>query len=694
MKHFIQLFIVSIMLSVSTIWCLLAYAEVYGDYLYTIEDGTAIIDKYQGIKEYLTLPEQINGYPVVATGLSTFEDCTSLRTIKFPAGFKRLGTQAFWKCTHLENVILPETLESIGDNVFYKCESLNEINFPDNIAYIGSNTFNECPAILYSHINSKTATSLGWHWYSFIDKNYRGLVLKYKEGKSDQLYLISTDETLSELIIPNSVVGLELFAIKNDEAKLICDANSTAAKAISEQVHSFVEKDNPSIFLRWKRLTGTDTYELAVTGVDKTVETISIPDTVKIIDDYSFMNCSVLHSVTIPNTVNSIGTYAFAHCKNLKKLFIPNSVTRIGDNALTSYYSPTVYCYEYSYAESWARQHGFDVFLLDGKPFEQIGSVSLPADKTIPLGKATALVPDIFPKTADLSIEWSSSNPEVATIDNNGIVSPNHTGETTITLKVNSLSAQMRLTVVIPASSFSLPEKLYVEAKSTASLPAPEVTPSNAFLDLDWSIADTVYASITSTGYIESYAIGETTLTATDTLTGLTQTAAICIIAPVSTLTVSPESLSLIPYEASQLSVNSVSQGIPISTLAVTYQSENPAVATVNANGRIQAITPGNTRIIVQTASGLASVATVTVKPANIIHLPSALKTVSENAFKGTQAEIYVLPDGVQSIEDGAFTNLTKARLIVVPNDMTDISPSVFENTPAKFIYPDGTPIQ
>ena len=64
---------------------------------------------------------------------------------------------------------------------------------------------------------------------------------------------------------------------------------------------------------------------------------VTIPNSVTIIEPSVFGYCSGLTSVTIPNSVTTIGSYAFSHCHSLAFVSIPSSVTKIG-------YSTFSYC--------------------------------------------------------------------------------------------------------------------------------------------------------------------------------------------------------------------------------------------------------------------------------------------------------------------------------------------------------------
>ena len=109
---------------------------------------------------------------------------------------------------------------------------------------------------------------------------------------------------------------------------------------------------------------------------------ITIPNSVTSIGDYTFYGCSGLTSITIPNSVTSIGDYAFSYCIELTSVTIPNSVTSIGDSAFKDCSRLTSIYYAGDVA-SWCGISGLDNLMrrdqtlyIDGK--ELTGDLVIP----------------------------------------------------------------------------------------------------------------------------------------------------------------------------------------------------------------------------------------------------------------------------------------------------------------------------
>ncbi|EOG6908240.1 leucine-rich repeat domain-containing protein, partial [Flavobacterium psychrophilum] len=72
-----------------------------------------------------------------------------------------------------------------------------------------------------------------------------------------------------------------------------------------------------------------------------TLTSVTIPNSVTVIENAAFEDCENLTTATIGNSVNSIKFLAFTGCNKLQSIIIPNSVTHIGSSAFRSCLSLT-----------------------------------------------------------------------------------------------------------------------------------------------------------------------------------------------------------------------------------------------------------------------------------------------------------------------------------------------------------------
>lgn len=88
------------------------------------------------------------------------------------------------------------------------------------------------------------------------------------------------------------------------------------------------------------------------------------------------------------------------------------------------------------------------------QPEIAVESISLPATKTVELGKTITLTPTFNPTTATNKIvTWSSSDETVATVDNAGKITPKKVGSTIITVTSQDGNKKATCTVTVTSSS-------------------------------------------------------------------------------------------------------------------------------------------------------------------------------------------------------------------------------------------------
>lgn len=84
-----------------------------------------------------------------------------------------------------------------------------------------------------------------------------------------------------------------------------------------------------------KRMISLFLALLLLTGGTAQAAGITLPSSLKTIEDYAFYNDTSISQVTMPSGMTTIGNYAFKNCENLSVISIPASVGTIGTGAFT-----------------------------------------------------------------------------------------------------------------------------------------------------------------------------------------------------------------------------------------------------------------------------------------------------------------------------------------------------------------------
>ena len=90
------------------------------NYKYTVKDGQVTITAYTGNDMYVTIPQSIDGFAVVAIGDEAFKGA-EVRSVTIPSGVKTIGWFAFASCSVLESIAIPSSVTSVGYGAFEYC---------------------------------------------------------------------------------------------------------------------------------------------------------------------------------------------------------------------------------------------------------------------------------------------------------------------------------------------------------------------------------------------------------------------------------------------------------------------------------------------------------------------------------------------------------------------------------------------
>lgn len=82
------------------------------------------------------------------------------------------------------------------------------------------------------------------------------------------------------------------------------------------------------------------------------VETINLPDSVEVIEDFAFINQTSLESIALSDSIKYIGSSAFENCSKLKSIYLPTNIEEINEFAFSGCSNLTAYLYTNSISSS------------------------------------------------------------------------------------------------------------------------------------------------------------------------------------------------------------------------------------------------------------------------------------------------------------------------------------------------------
>lgn len=231
------------------------------------------------------------GNNVENVSISAFEDCDALTDVTIGNGIKRISMDAFRNCDALTRVKLGSGLEAIGEYAFSDCVQLSAIVIPDSVTEIGTGAFYGCEQLSDISIGA-SVKKIG----RFAFEN----TVAWTQAMVDNDSIAGNDNN-KVIYIDNWALGCETFASPYPNISL---------------VDGTVGVGNSAFYV--------ETTSSNTTG--SKLASVTLPQSVKYIDDYAFYGCKSLSDVTITNAV-SIGDYAFAYCQSLMSLTFGNGDT-------------------------------------------------------------------------------------------------------------------------------------------------------------------------------------------------------------------------------------------------------------------------------------------------------------------------------------------------------------------------------
>lgn len=309
---------------------------------------------------------------VAEIGVNVFSGCTSLTSIMvndnnpvyYSEGNCLIMRETNTLLAGCQTSIIPNSVTSIRYYAFYGCEGLTGINIPNGVTVIGGGAFGNCTNLAYVNIPS-SVTSFGPEPFSGCDS----LADVYFAGAADQWEAIVhtyyyEDYYTGDIVPDEAALHYNSSApvpdtgdddtMEEDTAEPDVDDTLTEDTAepefnetvedIATEVYFSSNGDGTCAVVSYSPTDDKDGIVVipekssegdVVTSIDQGVfaETplvsVTIPNGVTEISDFTFSGCYSLKEVKLSNTLTRIGEMAFSECTGLTSIVFPNSLTSI-----------------------------------------------------------------------------------------------------------------------------------------------------------------------------------------------------------------------------------------------------------------------------------------------------------------------------------------------------------------------------
>ena len=151
-----------------------------GFYYEVGDDGNVTITRYAGEGGDVTVPDEIDGYPVIAVGDRAFINNPDVTSVTIPDNVTTIGDSVFSRCKNLTSVVIGDGVTTIGYRAFAETSKLTDVSvgdgverikrlafyasgitsmvLPDTVVSIGERAFEECKALASINIPASLET--------------------------------------------------------------------------------------------------------------------------------------------------------------------------------------------------------------------------------------------------------------------------------------------------------------------------------------------------------------------------------------------------------------------------------------------------------------------------------------------------------------------------------------------------------
>lgn len=345
-----------------------ALADVKDEIEYELSGGHAVVKGVSDGVTSLVIPEkaEINGkvYPVSEIAEKAFYSNTALTDVVIPDSVTVVGGRAFAGCSSLKNVRMSENVSKLEQYLFSTCTSLERITLPQNTKTVAYGIFKGCTQLEYVTLKARELTITGeWSGESLstiiedygniaVDAEMRNAKLMGSKVYGYTKFFVANDAVKKMLtdrgVAPSAVFSGEQYGIEENLqcASFTFDAVSTPGgdfAHITGFASGKLPKSRIDLQIPQTLTAGGKTYTVVkisdgafkkydIFSPSDRIVSVTFPDTLESIGRYAFQNCG-LTTVTIPQSVRIVEVGAFKSCTELLTVNIADGVKCIDTQA-------------------------------------------------------------------------------------------------------------------------------------------------------------------------------------------------------------------------------------------------------------------------------------------------------------------------------------------------------------------------
>ena len=214
----------------------------------------------------------------------------------------------------MTEVTLADSVTSIGSHAFYSCDSLTEVTLPDGLLSIGSEAFGYCGALSSLTIPAAT-TDIDGEAFNNCDS----LILTVTRGSTAQEF--ARNHSVRYQIAGEDMVYVAGGQCGAEDSSVFWDLDTTGTLKLT----------GAGATQDWE----SSWYATPWFGYRESIQQLEVGPGITRVGNYAFAELDELVSAALPDSLESIGDYGFGGCDRLSVVTLPDTLMELSDSAFS-----------------------------------------------------------------------------------------------------------------------------------------------------------------------------------------------------------------------------------------------------------------------------------------------------------------------------------------------------------------------